>query len=143
MEKWNLFSCVITVSNRRRCQLCRYKRCLKAGMNPDAVLTEEERLLRFRFLFFFFWTNCSFSKQQFFNATLIRPKFCLKKWLLQKITMEKALLFLHKDCSQCFYWHEEKLKGKHVNNESLPNLYRWVQGWIKALVGPNHFRLFA
>ena len=40
--------CFVGVKNRRRCQRCRYNRCLKAGMNPDAVLTDEQKLIRFR-----------------------------------------------------------------------------------------------
>ncbi len=30
--------CQVTVSTRRRCKKCRYERCLRAGMIPEAVL---------------------------------------------------------------------------------------------------------
>jgi hypothetical protein len=41
-------NCLITVKSRRRCQKCRYDRCLFAGMVPAAVLTDEEKTVRFR-----------------------------------------------------------------------------------------------
>lgn len=40
--------CLITTANRRRCQRCRYNRCLKAGMKPDSVLTDDQKKIRFR-----------------------------------------------------------------------------------------------
>lgn len=40
--------CTISVATRRRCQKCRYERCLSAGMNPDAVLDTEQKKVRFR-----------------------------------------------------------------------------------------------
>lgn len=41
-------NCLITTANRRRCQRCRYERCLKAGMKGDSVLTDEQKKVRFR-----------------------------------------------------------------------------------------------
>lgn len=41
-------NCVITVSNRRQCQFCRYQRCLMAGMRPEAVLDEKQKRFHFR-----------------------------------------------------------------------------------------------
>jgi hypothetical protein len=41
-------NCTITVKSRRRCQKCRYERCIFAGMVPAAVLTDEEKTVRFR-----------------------------------------------------------------------------------------------
>ena len=41
-------NCTITVKSRRRCQKCRYDRCIFAGMVPAAVLTDEEKTVRFR-----------------------------------------------------------------------------------------------
>ena len=40
--------CTITVATRRRCQKCRYERCIVAGMNPDAVLNDDQKKVRFR-----------------------------------------------------------------------------------------------
>lgn len=40
--------CVITVKTRRRCQKCRYNRCLMTGMSPEAVLDEDQKKIRFR-----------------------------------------------------------------------------------------------
>lgn len=40
--------CSITVATRRRCQKCRYQRCLVAGMNPEAVLNDDQKKIRFR-----------------------------------------------------------------------------------------------
>jgi len=40
--------CFITTANRRRCQRCRYNRCLKAGMKPESVLTDDQKKIRFR-----------------------------------------------------------------------------------------------
>ena len=40
--------CVLTLTNRRACQKCRYVRCQLAGMEASAVLTEEQRQFRFR-----------------------------------------------------------------------------------------------
>ena len=41
-------NCVITIKTRRRCQKCRYNRCLQTGMNPDAVLDDDQKKIRFR-----------------------------------------------------------------------------------------------
>lgn len=41
-------NCVITTANRRQCQHCRYKRCLAAGMRPEAVLDEKQKRYHFR-----------------------------------------------------------------------------------------------
>ena len=40
--------CVLTVENRRSCQKCRFDRCDAAGMLADAVLTEEQKEVRFQ-----------------------------------------------------------------------------------------------
>ena len=40
--------CLVTVKTRRRCQKCRYERCLMTGMNPEAVLDESQKKIRFR-----------------------------------------------------------------------------------------------
>merc|ERR1712156_1049332 len=40
--------CTITVKTRRKCQLCRYKICVKLGMRPEAVLTDDQKKIRFR-----------------------------------------------------------------------------------------------
>ncbi len=45
--KWN-GTCDVTVKNRRRCQKCRYDRCLSAGMRPECVLDLGQRRYRFR-----------------------------------------------------------------------------------------------
>ncbi len=44
----NNSNCRITVSNRRKCQTCRYKLCRMAGMCPDAVLSEDQKKVRFQ-----------------------------------------------------------------------------------------------
>ena len=41
-------SCVITVANRRKCKKCRFRLCQEAGMTESAILTEEQKKLRFR-----------------------------------------------------------------------------------------------
>jgi len=41
-------NCTVTVKNRRRCQKCRYDRCIKAGMSPEGVLSETQKKIRFR-----------------------------------------------------------------------------------------------
>ena len=43
--------CSVTTENRRRCQACRYSRCLKAGMIPSAVMTEDQVKTRFKKMF--------------------------------------------------------------------------------------------
>ena len=40
--------CVITVANRRKCKKCRFRLCQEAGMTESAILTEEQKKLRFR-----------------------------------------------------------------------------------------------
>ena len=40
--------CPVTVATRRRCKKCRYVRCLRAGMIPEAVLDEDQKKIRFR-----------------------------------------------------------------------------------------------
>ena len=40
--------CVISVKTRRSCQACRYQLCLRVGMDPELVLTEDQRKSRFR-----------------------------------------------------------------------------------------------
>ncbi len=38
--------CEVTARTRRRCQSCRYDRCLRAGMRPEFVMGEEQRMAR-------------------------------------------------------------------------------------------------
>ena len=40
--------CVVSVKTRRRCQKCRYLRCLRAGMTSEGVLSESQKKIRFR-----------------------------------------------------------------------------------------------
>jgi len=41
-------TCDINVKTRKNCQYCRYMKCLAIGMNPNYVLSEDERKKRFR-----------------------------------------------------------------------------------------------
>ena len=43
--------CNVTTKTRRRCQKCRYDLCLKAGMQPEAVMTDDQVKVRFRKMF--------------------------------------------------------------------------------------------
>ncbi len=45
--KWS-GACVVTTKNRRRCQKCRYDKCVSAGMRPECVLDMAQRRHRFR-----------------------------------------------------------------------------------------------
>ena len=38
----------MTVESRQKCKKCRYDKCLKSGMNPDAILSEDQKEIRFR-----------------------------------------------------------------------------------------------
>ena len=38
----------IATENRQSCKSCRYTRCLRAGMKPELVLSEDQKLIRFR-----------------------------------------------------------------------------------------------
>ena len=40
--------CMVTVKTRRKCQKCRYNICLQVGMKPQAVLTDDQKKVRFR-----------------------------------------------------------------------------------------------
>ena len=40
--------CKVNVDNRQNCKKCRYQKCLKSGMSPDAVLSDEQKVVRFR-----------------------------------------------------------------------------------------------
>ena len=40
--------CDINTKTRRKCQKCRYVLCLKVGMKPEAVLTDDQKKVRFR-----------------------------------------------------------------------------------------------
>ena len=40
--------CDITSKNRKKCQRCRYNRCIEVGMNPNLVLTDDQKKVRFR-----------------------------------------------------------------------------------------------
>jgi hypothetical protein len=40
--------CIVTVKSRRRCQKCRYVRCLQIGMTAEGVLSEHQKKIRFR-----------------------------------------------------------------------------------------------
>lgn len=44
----NSNQCQITFKNRRRCQKCRYVRCIISGMTPEAVLSDDQKQIRFR-----------------------------------------------------------------------------------------------
>jgi len=44
----NFGSCDVTVANRRKCQRCRYDRCVAAKMSPELVLNEEQKNYRFQ-----------------------------------------------------------------------------------------------
>ena len=39
---------MLTLHDRRKCKQCRYQRCIRAGMNPELVLTEDQKQIRFR-----------------------------------------------------------------------------------------------
>jgi hypothetical protein len=39
---------MLTLHDRRKCKQCRYQRCIGAGMNPELVLTEDQKQIRFR-----------------------------------------------------------------------------------------------
>lgn len=41
-------TCEVTVKTRRKCQKCRYNLCLAQGMKPEAVLTDDQKKVRFR-----------------------------------------------------------------------------------------------
>ena len=41
--------CEMTPRSRRHCRKCRYEMCLKAGMKPEAVLTDDQIKNRFRY----------------------------------------------------------------------------------------------
>ena len=38
----------VTIKTRRKCQKCRYVLCRQAGMDPDAVLTVDQKKVRFQ-----------------------------------------------------------------------------------------------
>jgi hypothetical protein len=40
--------CDITAKNRKKCQKCRYDKCLASGMNPVLVLNDDQKKVRFR-----------------------------------------------------------------------------------------------
>ena len=40
--------CPINHMTRKSCQKCRYQLCLKSGMNPDLVLTSDQKKSRFK-----------------------------------------------------------------------------------------------
>ena len=40
--------CLVTIKTRRKCQKCRYNLCLEQGMKPEAVLTDDQKKIRFR-----------------------------------------------------------------------------------------------
>ncbi|TRY76250.1 hypothetical protein TCAL_08790 [Tigriopus californicus] len=40
--------CNVTAKNRKKCQRCRYDKCVDMGMNPSLVLTDDQKKVRFR-----------------------------------------------------------------------------------------------
>jgi hypothetical protein len=40
--------CDVSKKNRKKCQKCRYEACLRVGMDPGLVLTEDQKKARFR-----------------------------------------------------------------------------------------------
>ncbi len=38
----------MTVENRQKCKKCRYDKCIKSGMKPEAILSEDQKEIRFR-----------------------------------------------------------------------------------------------
>ena len=44
----DLGRCPVNVKTRRKCQMCRYDRCLKAGMRPELVMDLSAKKRRFR-----------------------------------------------------------------------------------------------
>ena len=40
--------CDVSKKNRKKCQKCRYEACLRVGMDPALVLTEDQKKARFR-----------------------------------------------------------------------------------------------
>ncbi len=43
--------CGVVGSDRRKCRVCRFKRCLQVGMKPEQVLSQEEKEVRFKRFF--------------------------------------------------------------------------------------------
>ncbi len=43
--------CRVVGSDRRKCRVCRFKRCLQVGMKPEQVLSQEEKEVRFKRFF--------------------------------------------------------------------------------------------
>ena len=41
-------NCLINANTRKQCKKCRYKKCIKIGMNPKLVLSEEEKAHKYK-----------------------------------------------------------------------------------------------
>ena len=108
-------NCNVTVNNRRKCQKCRYVRCLLAGMCPQAVLTDQQKKYRFQ--------------------RMIRKRKILTSGLLHHGVEQGSLLAQHlKQGSTKEEDHFERLYGKMPKLEPIRKECKEQKAPIKLII---------